>query len=43
MPVKKTAASLPVIAAEEHRNDSRNTKRLTWAELDHVVPVEKGR
>jgi len=29
------------MAPEERENDSQNRKLLTWAELDHVVPVEK--
>jgi hypothetical protein len=40
MPVKKTAASLPIIVAEERGKDSQNGRRLTWAEMDHIVPVE---
>jgi len=40
LPVKKNAASLPLIIAEKRGNDSQNRRRLTWAELDHVIPVK---
>jgi hypothetical protein len=36
---KKTAAPLPLRVAEERGNDSQNRRRLTLAELDHMIPV----
>jgi hypothetical protein len=38
--LKITAASLPILMAGERGKDLQNGSRLTWSEMDHVVPVE---